>query len=283
MRRPTKDLVDAVTGEARGSRASSIKAESVDRDVPDFDKNSEPKIKEEVNENTANETWRALPYGSTDDGERDSNLPPSPLHDKVPIVIRKTPELEPASANLLPATVLTDRRRRASSVSGPDMAALAAGSTQRTLRAQQAAEINRSQSADISQLNRPTLKRDDKKGLIRREDVEDEKTEQRTARRHSSMAELRASRGQKEMLDSSSFSRRGVDRRATLLDNTDSSRHKETRVGLRKNSVDLGEDKEVREVDGGNGQDESCIIVSEKAGGIRRPERMASRRRSTML
>ena len=96
MRRPTKELFDAVAGEGRYARRSS----QVDPVAPDS-----VKVKHETD---SGESWKTLPLAKAPSMESAlENDPASPLAGKGP------PEL-------LPSTVVTDRRRRASPLANED-------------------------------------------------------------------------------------------------------------------------------------------------------------------
>ena len=269
MRRPTKELVDAVGAGTRTDRASGVKAESIERDVPLQEQSTAPRIKSETdNDESAMPRWQDLP--STAEGTQEPHPPPSPLSNKG--TARPTSsDGDSLSTSLLPSTVLTDRRRRSSSTSNATLAALMAGSQQRISWAREAAEAARARGLDVSHLDLldpaggdpPVVEESQSKG-------------ERGLRRHSSVTDFQSgSEGGVE--GKTVLGKRGAQsRRATMTAST-RGHAKQDRQASRVNVPDdIGTDPQNRE---------SSVEADGKvkASVTTRTERAATRRRSMMV
>lgn len=201
MRRPGKELVDAVATSAKASTHVTSNENSTKADSTMFiQKEDEPETAE----------WKKLPISKSHEPVE----PPSPLSNK----FSHPPPTE------LPSTVLTDRRRRSSiaqrgsedmsapslpaapssTVSQSTIAALVAGSQERLSRARKAAEVQRRLSGektnlDIYEFNDSSPLKADPKDLVK-EHVPSQghvpgrlsNSSSRFSRRHSSMSEIKA-------------------------------------------------------------------------------------------
>ena len=284
MRRPTKELVDAVGADARTARGSSLKAESVDRELSQRAKSTAPKIKSEVDDSGfAAQFWKELPLGGPKGGH-DTDQPPSPLQGKGSNGTQNMAgESETAPASDLPSTVLTDRRRRSSSTPSATLAALMAGSAQRISRARGAAEAARANGVDIGKLDLVNLAVEDQGG---RQDVnagEAQQKDERAARRHSSMVDLRT-KGPDEGGGKTVLGKRGAQgRRATMTASARGNGRRDNRVssddrGDAEAEEGLRDRESSADTDGmGDPSQKDQIAVTT------RTERAATRRRSMML
>ena len=266
MRRPGKELVDAVGADARGSRDASVAAESVERDLPMREKSTARKIKVEPE--------RSPPPPASPCNEGGVSPPPSPLAEKRPPgATGPTDPTAGASESQLPSTVLTDRRRRSSSISSGTLAALLAGSAQRISRARGAVESAGTEGTAIERADSAEL--GSEKGSVQEDAALDEP---RVTRRHSSMADLRMATGGESDGKAGVGSRAGSSRRATM---TGSSRG-----GARRERPSVLGRQESEPADGGKPsetRDDTAEAEHEATGTARRLERAASRRRSMML
>ena len=113
MRRPTKDLVDAVGADERIQRAASVKTENEKEGADEMivERANEKEttrtvfVKEEEDENSWPPSWKNLPVAQIAD-ENDGPAPTSPLGTK---------SSSSTSSAHLPPTVITSRKRRPSS------------------------------------------------------------------------------------------------------------------------------------------------------------------------
>ena len=272
MRRPGKELVDAVGANARASRGTSIAAESVERDLPTGEKRTATKIKVEPDQSPAGEAGSNRPHHQA------ASPPPSPLADKRPPTGAGSSDVAvAASDSQLPSTVLTDRRRRSSSVSSGTLAALLAGSAQRISRAREAAEAARTGGAEVERPD--SAGPGGEKGSVPEDFAQEEP---RMTRRHSSMMDLRIGTGHEDGGKMGAGPRTGSGRRATLTGSSRGGGRKERPSVLGRQEgepTEGGKPVEMSdEAQGGNVEGED-----EKVGTTRRLERAASRRRSMML
>lgn len=252
MRRPTKELVDAVGADERPQivKVNEVKA------GPGIEKSQMRTvvIKKETSEEPAD--WRNLPIADSRDTHHSSARaePTSPLGNKVSVLSTKD----------LPATVITERRGRDSlaprkdvqdeqgkpvSASGSTIAALVAGAKKARSRDMKSTDRDARESKDIFELNSSSPV-----DLV----AVTTTVPARTSRRHSSIStnlDLKAGAASTNV----SVDRRRERRKESVVNAT--SRKDESEAGI----------KGMKSVDG----------LAE--GGMGRGERAASRRRSMML
>ena len=277
MRRPTKELADAVGSDSRAARGSSVKAESVERDLPLPDRGSAAKVKREFDApESKSQAWKDLPQGGP--YEPDGQAPPSPLSDKgAALVQAATADSEVVLAPDLPSTVQTERRRRSSSASNATLAALMAGSSQRISRAREAADAARAHKADLSKLS--LRGSTSKSGNLPTDASGDaQRGENPSARRHSSMADLRRGNAPGGLGDSVLGKRGGSSQRRSTL--TTSARGNGKRDAQTDPSRTEGAESH------GGSEDRGSSAEAEgdaESSTLTRSDRMATRRRSMML
>ena len=260
MRRPTKELADAVTTD-KAVRGTSVRAESAEyKEKPP----STVKVKKEEPNAEHTSDWKSLPVERTSKGAE----PTSPLGNKPS---NMAPIAAVDSDAELPRTVLTDRRRRSSALhalpshalprsasanagtaSSETIAALVAGGQRRMSRAREAAEARaRGETEDVSQFDNSV---DDQSAIGGRVGTREGAgtREGRAAlganRRHSSMSDMR---------------KVGLGGRMTV------------ELGKRKETLAGKNDNEDRLATTDNG--------GQNAGTIGRAERAAMRRRSMVI
>ena len=192
MRRPTKELVDAVSGGNHGPRGSSVQWEHDEQESLERDKGGDQRVKQEPDESGASaKLSENLSEGSEAISGRIASPPPSPLCDKGQRGLRAASSNADTSMDPhLPPSVLTDRRRRSSSVPGGTLAALMEGSARRISRVREAAEAARERSADVERLDRVPHMDENGDAAHRSTPDEDDKGERTISRRHSSMVDV---------------------------------------------------------------------------------------------
>jgi hypothetical protein len=257
MRRPTKELVDAVVAGTGSLRASTIKSESDDLA-------SSVRIKSEPG---ANDSWKRMPVASS------ATVENSPLSGKVAI-----PEA-------LPSSIITHRKRRESILAENDiprtssasaMAALLAGSRRLTGEAQEgrieseSAPSKPSSTHDIYDFRGSSPAPVEEAAV---NSMKEEKPVSRFSRRHSSIA-----RDIPPVYDSESSDLEG-----SKKSDLSKSRRRQSTLGLRSSSSASAESSKEEAAEKSLKKTSSTISMSDSGSIAARSDRISARRRSMML
>jgi hypothetical protein len=254
MRRPTKDLVDAVTKDQKAQRGSIVKLEE---DAP----SAMMTIKAE---SEADDDWKRMPAASS------ATVENSPLSSKAPI------------SDTLPSSITTHRKRRESilsqaeadltrSSSGSAIAALLAenrrakAAAKEKAKENEAAVTNAMSKLDIYEFRGSSPNPDD----VPAKPAKGEKPTSRVSRRHSSVPRDSALQSESE----------ASDMEAPRKTEPSASRRRQSTLGLRSSSSTAESGKEL-EIEKTLKRSNSTTGIADAAS---RSDRITARRRSMML